>query len=268
MNIRHADVIRDFIRTNALPTYNPAIEWDEASCTQLVYLYSELTQKFEGRIETFLTLKGSRRHIAGQPAPEPTLRLASIDIGGGTTDLMITTYRGEANRVLHPEQTFREGFRVAGDDLVHRVISAIVIPRLQDSIEQAGGRYVGEKMRELFGGDRGGQDQQVVQRRRQFSVRVLIPLAEALENSGGTELIASQILSATSSFPAWVSLLVLFVVTMTLSDFLNNVATTLIAAPIAVSIAIIPCGPPNPRNAVALWVLVLSRWLSIRAWGR
>ncbi len=31
MNIRHADVIRDFIRTNALPTYNPAIEWDEST---------------------------------------------------------------------------------------------------------------------------------------------------------------------------------------------------------------------------------------------
>lgn len=31
MNIRHADAIRDFIRTNALPTYNPAIEWDEAT---------------------------------------------------------------------------------------------------------------------------------------------------------------------------------------------------------------------------------------------
>lgn len=29
MNIRHADEIRDFIRDNALPTYNPAIQWDE-----------------------------------------------------------------------------------------------------------------------------------------------------------------------------------------------------------------------------------------------
>jgi len=29
MNIRHADELRDFIRTNALPTFNPAIEWDE-----------------------------------------------------------------------------------------------------------------------------------------------------------------------------------------------------------------------------------------------
>ncbi len=65
----------------------------------------------------------------------------------------------------------------------------------------------------------------------------LIPLAAAFERSGGAELIASQILGWTEGLPPWVSLLVLFVVTMTLSDFLNNVATTLIAAPIAVGMA-------------------------------
>ena len=31
MNIRHADEIRDFIRTNALPAFNPAIQWDESA---------------------------------------------------------------------------------------------------------------------------------------------------------------------------------------------------------------------------------------------
>ncbi len=65
----------------------------------------------------------------------------------------------------------------------------------------------------------------------------LIPLAEAFERLGGAELIATQILSATSSYPTWVSLFALMVVTMTLSDFLNNVATTLIAAPIALGLA-------------------------------
>lgn len=158
------------------------VDWDEASCTQLVWLYSEVTQKFDGRIDTFLKLKGRPRRPPGAApgtAPEPSLRLACIDIGGGTTDLMITTYRGEMNRVLHPEQTFREGFRVAGDDLVHRVIGALILPLLQDSIEAAGGAYVAERMRELFGGDIGGQEQQRVQQRRQFSVRVLAPLAEA-----------------------------------------------------------------------------------------
>ncbi len=65
----------------------------------------------------------------------------------------------------------------------------------------------------------------------------LIPLAGAFENLGGAELIATQILAVTQGSPAWVSLLVLMVVTMTLSDFLNNVATTLIAAPVAIGLA-------------------------------
>ena len=73
----------------------------------------------------------------------------------------------------------------------------------------------------------------------------LIPLAEAFEQSGGAELIASQILSITDGLPAWVSLLALMVVTMTLSDFLNNVATTLIAAPIAMGMAVATSTNPD-----------------------
>ena len=65
----------------------------------------------------------------------------------------------------------------------------------------------------------------------------LIPLAEAFERTGAADLLASQIVGLTQGYPAWVTLTVLIVVTMTMSDFLNNVATTLIAAPIAVSIA-------------------------------
>lgn len=156
------------------------VEFDEASCTQLVYLYTELTHKFDSRIDTFLKLKGTPRPMQIGGAPEPTLRLACIDIGGGTTDLMISTYTGEANKVLHPQQNFREGFRVAGDDLVQRVIASIILPLLQDSIEAAGGRYIGERLRELFGGDIGGQDQQAIQARRIFSLKTLVPLAEAI----------------------------------------------------------------------------------------
>ena len=152
------------------------VEWDEASCTQLVYLYSELTQKFDGRIDRFLSLKGRER------GGEPTLRLACVDIGGGTTDLMVTTYRGEAGRVLHPEQNFREGFRVAGDELMQRVIATVILPGLQAEIEAMGGRFVGEKLRELFTGDIGGLDQQSVQKRRQFALRVLMPVAVAILN--------------------------------------------------------------------------------------
>ncbi len=65
----------------------------------------------------------------------------------------------------------------------------------------------------------------------------LIPLGQAFETSGSAELIATSIVAVTDGYPAWITLAVLMAVTMTLSDFLNNVATCLIAAPIGVQIA-------------------------------
>jgi len=65
----------------------------------------------------------------------------------------------------------------------------------------------------------------------------MIPLGAALEASGGTTLIAAGIVESTSALPAVVVLLIVMIVTMTLSDVLNNAATALIAAPIAIDIA-------------------------------
>lgn len=65
----------------------------------------------------------------------------------------------------------------------------------------------------------------------------MIPLAGAMDSSGGTQLIASGIVGWTTGLPPVAVLVLLMVVTMTLSDVLNNVATALIAAPIAIDIA-------------------------------
>ena len=65
----------------------------------------------------------------------------------------------------------------------------------------------------------------------------LIPIGAAIEASGGTQLIANGIVTLTDGWPAWSVLLLLMVVTMTLSDVLNNVATVLVAAPVAINIA-------------------------------
>ena len=58
----------------------------------------------------------------------------------------------------------------------------------------------------------------------------LIPIGAAIETSGGTVLIADTIVNVTTGWPAWAVLLLLMIVTMTLSDVLNNVATVLVAA--------------------------------------
>jgi len=65
----------------------------------------------------------------------------------------------------------------------------------------------------------------------------MIPIGAALESSGGTALIANLIVDWTNGLPTVAVLAILMIVTMTLSDVLNNVATVLIAAPIGVDIA-------------------------------
>ncbi|MEX3014377.1 SLC13 family permease [Gymnodinialimonas hymeniacidonis] len=65
----------------------------------------------------------------------------------------------------------------------------------------------------------------------------MIPLGAALETSGGTELIAGALVGLTEGLPAWAILTVLMVVTMTMSDVLNNTATAIVAAPVGITMA-------------------------------
>lgn len=65
----------------------------------------------------------------------------------------------------------------------------------------------------------------------------MIPLGAALETSGGTELIAGALVGLTEGLAPWMVLTVLMVVTMTLSDVLNNTATTIVAAPVGIQMA-------------------------------
>ncbi len=65
----------------------------------------------------------------------------------------------------------------------------------------------------------------------------MIPVGRALETTGATELIANSIVGATAGLPVWAVLTLVLVVTMTLSDLVNNAATALVMAPIAAGIA-------------------------------
>ena len=65
----------------------------------------------------------------------------------------------------------------------------------------------------------------------------MIPLGQALETSGGTSLIADSLIWVTDGWPAWAILTALMVVTMSMSDVLNNTATAIVAAPIGIQMA-------------------------------
>jgi len=65
----------------------------------------------------------------------------------------------------------------------------------------------------------------------------MIPIGNALTDTGGTETIANLIINWTDGLSPVVILALLLVITMTLSDVLNNVATVLIVAPISIDLA-------------------------------
>lgn len=65
----------------------------------------------------------------------------------------------------------------------------------------------------------------------------MIPIGMALDATGGTQLLASAIVASAGVSSPVVVLVLLMIVTMTLSDVMNNTATAVIAAPIAVQIA-------------------------------
>ncbi len=65
----------------------------------------------------------------------------------------------------------------------------------------------------------------------------MIPIGSALQATGGSTLIVDAILGLTSTVSPVMVLTLLIIVTMTLSDVMNNTATAVIAAPIAIEIA-------------------------------
>ncbi|MDE4907518.1 SLC13 family permease [Methanogenium marinum] len=65
----------------------------------------------------------------------------------------------------------------------------------------------------------------------------MIPVGQALETSGGAALIAGSIVTGASIFPPETTLVLLLVITMFLSDLVNNAASAVLMAPIAIGIA-------------------------------
>ena len=65
----------------------------------------------------------------------------------------------------------------------------------------------------------------------------MIPVGQALAVTGTTELIASSIVTHSAGLPPVALLTIVLVLTMTLSDVINNAATAVVMAPIALTIA-------------------------------
>lgn len=118
------------------------IQWDEATCGQVVYLFNETQNNFNGRSEEFIAAT-----VRPDKSNKKKLTIASVDIGGGTTDLVINDYEldyGEnghfnsSNAYIVPIQRFRDGFKVAGDDILLDLIQNTIVTSLSKGLKELG----------------------------------------------------------------------------------------------------------------------------------
>lgn len=167
-------------------------DWDEASCSQLVLLYNEMAVKQHGDAHHLFRLMGKPRPSCNN---HPCVRVASIDIGGGTTDLSITTYElasgeGDTARIV-PHTEFRDGFNIAGDEVLREVIADHVIPAIAEALTSLGLAEPRALLAQLFGRDSIGMSQEERNTRvrlvRQIAVPVALGLLAACESDDEPE---------------------------------------------------------------------------------
>lgn len=113
--------------------------YDEAFASQLVYLYAELTERYGGRIDHFFELKGHKRQDMEELGfDSKTLTIGTIDIGAGTTDVMITSYGRSGVGQLTPVPLFYDSFYTAGDDILHNIIRDVILEGKETGIPDQG----------------------------------------------------------------------------------------------------------------------------------
>lgn len=155
--------------------------WDEASCTHIVYLYNEIVHKYNGGAHQFFDLFGKRRE---KYSPWPTLRVASLDIGGGTTDLSVATYsldNDESSTArVRPHLEIRDGFSVAGDDILRAVVTDSLLPAIAKTVMEQGVENPRRLLGECFGRDIIDNSQENRNLRIQFTRQIAAPVGLAL----------------------------------------------------------------------------------------
>lgn len=162
---------------------NPEVwcRWDEATCTQLVYVYNELMRNFQGDAQLFFDMYGKP---CAKYDNKPAVRVATIDMGGGTTDLSITTFVLESDKSattrVAPRQEIRDGFNIAGDDVLKNIIREVVFKSFATEMTKQNIKDAPHLLQELFGKNMINSSIREQNLRTQFIRQVAIPVALAI----------------------------------------------------------------------------------------
>lgn len=156
---------------------SPEWYYDEATCAQLVYMYGEIGYKYKGCCKEFFDLYG-RKESDGKTS----LTVGTLDIGAGTTDLMVSkyTYADDGLVVVEPEPLFYDSFYFAGDDMLKALIRNLMIvdegSAFRKKMKSLSPEMYRKTMKDFFGPDHNGQTFLERRLRGEFNLQYSVPL--------------------------------------------------------------------------------------------
>jgi len=158
-------------------------EWiyDEATCSQFVYLHAEITKRYRNNCAEYFDFYGKVRNDLDAYSKK-SLTIGSVDIGAGTTDVMISAYKyDDAGPCrLTPVPLFWESFYIAGDDLLKNLIRKLIIEGQYAAIPKhltaKKADNIAEKILGFFAPDHALQDITRRQIRSEFNLQVSVPV--------------------------------------------------------------------------------------------
>jgi len=166
--------------------------YDEATAPQLVFLYGMIKHKFDGNPDLFFNLYGRLTETNKPGSDKRTVTIGSLDIGGGTSDLMICRYSYKYDEIteITPEPLFWESFSLAGDDLLKEIIQQIIIEGsialeqdrgcvgvIENHARAIGVSEIAKKLNGFFGKDSNNIGYRGKLMRINFMNQIAIPLA-------------------------------------------------------------------------------------------
>lgn len=154
--------------------------YDEATSAQFVFLYAEIKERYQKHVREYFNFYGKvRSDLEGYN--EKSLTIGSVDIGAGTTDVMIAAYKfkdASQQCQLTPVPLFWDSFYKAGDDLLKELVHQLVIEGKHSPIERKL-RQMGKNPVEVlqpFLGTNNGVSYRNRQLRSDFNIQVSVPI--------------------------------------------------------------------------------------------
>ena len=148
--------------------------YDEATCVQLLYLFSTLQYQFNRNVASFL-------HSFNQQEKK-NIRIGTIDLGGGTCDILVCDHNCDAQNdtvSITPKPRFWDSWMRAGDDLRKELVERVLVPTILTHMKDH--TNIPDPARQLallIGEESGQHDSAQVQFLRDFMQKVAMPITD------------------------------------------------------------------------------------------